>query len=161
MYFEPKHSDMDVVISGGYRIASYNHVMPLNLNIFKIILSFASPLEHWSSSVSVPKMNQFQRLAHGIELSISACFQPPNQRLTSFFWPKTPKAWLLKDSPASKALCKGIHGWHMHVDLFLKENIYYLCFRQGAGQENNVSDGGRGSCVFSGDFIAEKRKKMS
>jgi hypothetical protein len=47
----------------------------------------------------------------------------------------------------------------MHVDLFLKENIYYLCCRQGAGQENNVSDGGRGSCVFSGDFIAEKKKE--
>jgi hypothetical protein len=85
MYFEPKHSDMDVVISGGYRIASYNHVMPLNLNIFKIILSFASPLEHWSSSVSVPKMNQFQRLAHGIELSISAVFNRQISGLLLFF----------------------------------------------------------------------------
>jgi hypothetical protein len=29
--------------SCGYRIVSYNHVMVLNLNIFKIVLSFAPP----------------------------------------------------------------------------------------------------------------------
>jgi hypothetical protein len=29
--------------SGGYRIMLYNHVMTLNLNIFKIILSFSPP----------------------------------------------------------------------------------------------------------------------
>jgi hypothetical protein len=39
VYFEPKHS-VDVVISGGYRIVSYNHVIALNLNIFKIILLY-------------------------------------------------------------------------------------------------------------------------
>jgi hypothetical protein len=114
MYFEPKHSDVDVVISGGYRTASYNHVMPLNLNIFKIILSFASPLEHWSSSVSVPKMNQFQRLAHGIELSISARFQPPNQRLTSFFLTKNTKSLIAEGFPCRQGPMQG-NSWLAHA----------------------------------------------
>jgi hypothetical protein len=32
---------VDVVISSGYRIVSYNHVMTLNLNIFNVVFSFA------------------------------------------------------------------------------------------------------------------------
>jgi hypothetical protein len=46
------NTHVDVVISRGYRIVPYNHVITLNLNIFKIVLLF-SPVEHWSSSVSV------------------------------------------------------------------------------------------------------------
>jgi hypothetical protein len=36
--------------SGDYKIVPYNHVIALNLDIFKIDLSFALHPQHWSSS---------------------------------------------------------------------------------------------------------------